>query len=279
MNDSQLQEILKKNFKLTEADRKEISRKQKWEKFWGVNKKIFEKTRRFYKEVKGQNYTPRQALKQALNKAEHKAGWNTKERNTIDDIRSFYQEVNIYPFRQPYNKRFGGYRYYLMLVEHIKRPSILEYGCGSAVMTEYFMQHFPDYNYTVADIPSVTLEFVKWKKDTYNYNLDILTIGKGKEGIPLINNYDLIICQDVLEHTPNPLEIVQSFALHLNPGGVLILDFLNAPGGENLELAVSQREEVKTFLAESLVPVKAIDEGGTNNGLYFKSLTLKQNKL
>ena len=34
----------------------------------------------------------------------------------------------------------------------------------------------------------------------------------GKEGIPLARSYDLIVRQDVLEHTPNPLEIVTSFA-------------------------------------------------------------------
>ena len=52
---------------------------------------------------------------------------------------------------------------------------------------------------------------MKWKKDYYKYQYEILEIGKGKEGIPLEKNYDLIICQDVLEHTPNPLEIVESF--------------------------------------------------------------------
>lgn len=80
----------------------------------------------------------------------------------------------------------------------------------------------------------------------------------------------MIICQDVLEHTPNPLDIVTSFANHLAPGGVLVVDFLNAPGGENLEVAVEQRESVKAFLRDNLIPLKLIDESRRCGGLYVK---------
>lgn len=138
------------------------------------------------------------------------------------------------------------------------------------MLTEWFIEKYPNMNYSVADIPSTTLDFVKWKKSKFNYNYTILEIGPGKKGIPLRKNYDLIICRDVLEHTPNPLDIVYSFVNHLSSGGVLVIDFLNAPGGENLEMAINQREPVKSFLKKHLIALKPIDEPRGNNGLYVK---------
>jgi 2-polyprenyl-3-methyl-5-hydroxy-6-metoxy-1,4-benzoquinol methylase len=211
------------------------------------------------------------ALSKALEKLKHKQAWYTRGRNTIEEKMQFYQEVDIYLFRQPYNKRFGGFRWYRNLVTHIERPAILEYGCGSAVLTEYLIERFPNLKYTVADILSNTLDFVRWKKERYGYQYNILNIGAGKQGIPLSDPYDLIICQDVLEHTPNPLEIVTSFVEHLSSEGVLVVDFINAPGGENLDEAAEQRESVKAYLRENLIPIKAIDEPQGNNGLYVKN--------
>jgi 2-polyprenyl-3-methyl-5-hydroxy-6-metoxy-1,4-benzoquinol methylase len=184
----------------------------------------------------------------------------------------FYKEVETYSFRQPYIKRYENFRWYFRPLDHINNPSILEYGCGAAILTEWLIARFPDFEYTVADIPSTTLEFVKWKKTKFDYHYLILTIGPGKDGIPLYKDHDLIICQDVLEHTPNPLEIVTAFVDHLSPGGVLIVDFVNAPGGENLEIAVQQREAVKNFLKSNLIPLKPIDEPKGNNGLYVKNI-------
>jgi 2-polyprenyl-3-methyl-5-hydroxy-6-metoxy-1,4-benzoquinol methylase len=250
----------------------EVTSKKLKERFFGFDYSIFEKTISYYAEVKGESISKEDALAKALNKAEHKKAWHESDRNTIEDKQHFYQEAQIYPFRQPLNKRFGGFRWYRRLVNHISRPSILEYGCGSAVLTEYLVTHFPDVHFTVADIPSVTLDFVKWKKHKYMYPYEILTIGIGKEGIPLRKLYDLIICQDVLEHTPNPLDIVESFVTHLSLDGVLLVDFINAPGGENLKEAVAQREAVKDYLQRNLIAIKAIDVPRGNAGVYVKNM-------
>ncbi len=240
------------------------------ERLCGVDRSIFDKTRAYYRDAKGQEISRQEALARALDKARHKSAWFARERRSVEEIMAFYREVEVYPFRQPLNKRFGGFRWYVRLVGHIDRPSILEYGCGSAVLTEWLIERFPRCRYTVADIPSTTLEFVKWKQARYASPYRVLTIGAGKAGIPLDEPYDLIICQDVLEHTPNPLEIAASFIDHLSVGGVLIVDFLNAPGGENLQAAVEQRQAVKRLLSEALIPLKAIDVPSRSDGLYVK---------
>ena len=254
----------------TIADTYERRYKRLKERLFGLDYTIFDKTRTYYREVQGQDISAKEALAFALDKTSHKNAWFASERKTIADMMHFYQEVHIYPFRQPYLKRFGGFRWYTRLVAHRHRPAILEYGCGSAVLTEYLLTKFPHCQYAVADIPSVTLDFVQWKKTRYHYNYTILTVGPTPEDIPLQQQYDLIICQDVLEHTPNPLQIVTAFVEHLAPGGVLVLDFLRAPDGENLEVAAAQREAVKRLLQKRLLAVKTIDEPRGNNGLYIK---------
>jgi 2-polyprenyl-3-methyl-5-hydroxy-6-metoxy-1,4-benzoquinol methylase len=243
------------------------------ERLFGVDLRVFNKTIAYYREALGETVTPQQALERALDKKRHKAAWYDQERDGVDSIMHFYQEVDVYPFRQPYLKRLGAYRWLMRLVGHIKHPAVLEYGCGSAVLTEYLCERFPKASFTVADIPSRTLEFVRWKKKAYQYPYTILEVGCGREGIPLRDSYDLIICTDVLEHTPNPLEIVESFVEHLSPRGVLVVDFLKTnPGGkgENLGQAQEQRDAVKKLLREKLMVLKAIDEPCGNNGLYMK---------
>ncbi len=265
---ARLRRLYRRRFTIRDLIEKTARRTR--ERFLGVDCRIFEKTIGFYREVHHQDFSPQEALQRALSKHVHKAGWDVRPRTTIEEKLHFYQEVHVYPFRQPYNKRLGGYRWCRELVRHKPRPIILEYGCGSAVWTEYLLERFPECHFVVADIPSVTLDFVQWKKRACGLGYEVLTIGMGKEGIPLRGEYDLIACQDVLEHTPNPLEIVTAFIHHLSPQGVLLVDFLNAPGGENLPEAVAQRESVKDLLRRRLIPIKAIDDDGTVDGLYLK---------
>ena len=248
------------------------------EKVLGFDYSIFDKPIEYYDEVKGQKFTYEEALARAINKKAHKDAWFVRERTSSNEIMGFYQEVDTYPFLNPYYFRFRGFRWYIHLVSHFESPSILEYGCGSAVLTEWLIERFPHCKYTVADIPSVTLDIVRWKKDRKGYAYNILEIGRGKEGIPLSDNYDLIICEDVLEHTPNPLDIVSSFIDNLSQDGVLVVNFVNSPGGENLRCAVEQRETVKALLKDKLIALKAIDEPRGNNGLYVKDDARKKLK-
>jgi 2-polyprenyl-3-methyl-5-hydroxy-6-metoxy-1,4-benzoquinol methylase len=240
------------------------------ERIAGLDYSVFDKTILYYEKEKNEKVSYEQALKRALDKRKHKDSWYLKERSSAEAYMQFYEEVDIYPFMQPYLRRFGGWRWYTRLVKHIDKPSILEYGAGSAVLTEYLIEKCPGFNYTIADIPSATLDFVKWKKREFNYPYNILTIGSGKDGIPLREDFDLIICKNVLEHTPNPLEIIQAFIEHLSPGGVLLVDFFSGAGGENLQEASDQREAVKQILKENLISLKVIDENKRNDGLYVK---------
>lgn len=111
-------------YRKTIVDQLELLYRCAKEKLFGVDCRVFDKTILWYKEVKRQYYSHKQALSRALNKKRHKDSWFSKKRETIADIMQFYQEIDVYPFRQPYNRRFGGFRWYLHLFNHIKNINI-----------------------------------------------------------------------------------------------------------------------------------------------------------
>src|SRR5436309_1303206 len=70
----------------------------------GVDGLIFDKTIRYYQEVRGQHFTRSGALARALAKDQHKKAWFARPRESVEAKMQFYEEVHVYPFRQPYNK-------------------------------------------------------------------------------------------------------------------------------------------------------------------------------
>ena len=82
----------------------------------------------------------------------------------------------------------------------------------------------------------------------------------------------MITCLDVLEHVVNPLQVVRHVVEHLKPGGALYVNFIEAPGGENLVEAAAQRMDTIKLLNDSLeaiVPLRA-DVTAEVNAHYVK---------
>jgi SAM-dependent methyltransferase len=268
LNPATLRRIERLYRRRTAADLLERAAGTARERLFGVDCAVFARTIEYFRAGKGEEFSCAQALQRARDKERHKQMWFDRPRESLEDVFRFYREADVYPFRQPYNYRLGGYRWLARLVEHVERPSMLEYGCGSAALTEWLLQRFPRYRFTVADIPSTTRDFVEWKQERYSLPYEVVRIDPASGADPLRGSFDLIVCKDVLEHTPNPLDIVGWLVDHLAPGGVLVLDFLVSPGGENLERAVAQRDAVKALLATRLTALKAIDVPTGNDGLY-----------
>jgi 2-polyprenyl-3-methyl-5-hydroxy-6-metoxy-1,4-benzoquinol methylase len=204
--------------------------------------------------------------KRAMEKSTHKDAWFTHSRNSEADYRAFYQEDDWYIYWQPW--KFRHYTWHFLTKMLPLGGSLVEYGCGVAAMTTWMSRWYPGYRYTVADIPSATLQFAQFRLQGRR-NVEIKTIRMGREGLPLTGRYDLVVCTEVLEHTINPDEICEHFCDHLASGGLLYLNFQNEGwGGENLEEARERRPATLKILRERLHALKAIDEGGTNWGLY-----------
>lgn len=181
-----------------------------------------------------------------------------------------YKEFNFYIVALPYGLR--NQSWYYIEGRLPKGGTLLEYGCGSAVLTEWVLQKRPDVQCTVVDVPGRTLEFVKWKlKEKVRY----AATTSGAVAF-LDEMFDVITCCDVLEHTPNPLEIARFLTAHLKIGGYLFIDFisfdLKESIGNNLLTSQQQRRSTIEYLNTHLTPVRSIPFEGTYDywGIYRK---------
>lgn len=210
-----------------------------------------------------------ECLKRAMNKQAHKETWEQKDRTSESEYRDFYQESGFYIFRQPWRYRARTWHVLGKLIPSGGRMA--DYGCGAAAMVEWLSRRYPENQYVVADVPSQSLEFVRFRFRN-RPNVEVLSIGQGREGLPLKGTFDLITCCEVMEHTFNPDEICEHFVEHLAPGGHLYLDFQNDDWeGENLKESAKKRPQALDILKSRLQPVKAIDDNGTWWGLYRKT--------
>ena len=194
-------------------------------------------------------------------RSRHKLAWHRKGRLSEADILSFYGEDNNYLFSLPWRYRLHTWHFVPRLSPG---PRILEYGCGTAEMTKWLLRRYPEYHYSVADLAvASTLPFVRFR--FRDLPVEILEIGLGKEGLPLQDEYDFIVCVEVLEHCLDPLMVVEHLHEHLASQGVLYTNFLvqratleSDHNSENLRSAALKHDAVIQYLEQNLLPIKSI---------------------
>jgi len=209
----------------------------------------------------------------AAGKGDFYEQWNRRRKEEAYgdvDQAQLYKEFDFYIVHLPYALRNLSWHY----IEK-RLPgggSLLEYGCGSAVLTEWVQKRRPDVQYTVVDVPGRTLEFVKWK-----FKEKVRCVETMPGAVALLDDtFDVITCFDVLEHTPNPLEIARFFTTHLKSEGYLFVDFLafdlKESAGNNLLAAQQERSATIEYLNAHLTPARPIPLGNTPDcwGIYRK---------
>ncbi len=149
-----------------------------------------------------------------------------------------YQPISYFPFRR-----------------HIKEANnVLEYGCGIAPITYSAIKYgaFHRKDFTIADIPTFTHHFAKWRmyneKNVHAMDLAPYQMSDLKQG------YDLIFLMTVLEHLPNPVEVLMHLHKNMSAKGVLILDFVLGEGkGLDTKQAIMDREKIVRFLEDNFI--------------------------
>ena len=186
--------------------------------------------------------------------------WERKPRSTEADYRSFYAETDYFVLRQMYYHRNDCYHGLARMLRRAGRAGdFCEYGCGVAPITAWLRPRFPAWRYTLVDLPTPMLEFARWRFRAFS-NVELREPGLGAD-LPLRRAYDVITCLDVLEHVVNPLQVVRHVVEHLRLGGTLHVNFIQAPGGENLVEAAAQRADTIAFLDETLGAVAPLRVG------------------
>jgi len=111
-----------------------------------------------------------------------------------------------------------------------RSSSVLEYGVGLGLDT-LDLYDLGYKNLSIADLPNKLFEMIKF----YNkkMGMSIKTIEIPLKGMPKLEEYDYIICKEVLEHCWDPVETLTFLVSHLKKGGFLYLaTFFNDLNGE-----------------------------------------------
>lgn len=161
--------------------------------------------------------------------------WKINEDMIIRD--SWYRERDIK----------AGYDLMLKNLNYEKGERILDYGCGVSSFTKWALRH-GKFDITLADLDGPMLKFCKWR---YGDKVSYCEIGLGKEGLPLKEKYDIILCLDILEHIWSPLDVVEHLCSHLNVQGRLIETFIDDSTGSNLVKANKERSLALNYLKDN----------------------------
>lgn len=128
---------------------------------------------------------------------------------------------------------------------------VAEYGCGAAPVVTALSRHYRhlDLALVAADIPHLLFHFVRWRfRDTPYVTVAPIV---PDDDAPLTGRYDAIFCLEVLEHVPRPLAVLRHVLDVLQPGGVLVFDYVKSEG-TYLDSATSlhERDAALRFLLD-----------------------------
>jgi len=213
----------------------------------GLNRGWFRELSAYYRHMTIQEFW----VRYTLGRMDAATLWERKPRTSESDYRSFYAETDYFVLRQMYHSRNECYH----VLADSMRPAgatgdFCEYGCGVAPITTWLRSRLPRWRYTLVDLPTPMLEFARWRFRGLD-TVETREPGLGAD-LPLTREYDVITCMDVLEHVVNPLQVVRHLAAHLKPNGVLHVNFIHAPGGENLVESARQRAEAIAWMDTNL---------------------------
>ena len=109
---------------------------------------------------------------------------------------------------------------------------ILDYGCGNGMLA-FGLKHMGFNDITLADIPHRYNRFLKFISDKYGLGFRFIPVETWNE-YPLDQKYDVIICNEVLEHVWEPEITLLHLTEHLEQLGYLYLStFFNDMNGHD----------------------------------------------
>ena len=126
--------------------------------------------------------------------------------------------------RQPFRHRWTRWEHVLNVMD--QWGAILDYGCGTGEMLAWLQRRRPDWIYDGHDLESPHYAYAKHR-------------GFGPSRDWQDHQYEIVTCFETLEHVRDPLGVVESMLKVIKPGGWLLWDFVDDPGGGN----VATREE------------------------------------
>ncbi|WP_197440205.1 class I SAM-dependent methyltransferase [Polystyrenella longa] len=121
---------------------------------------------------------------------------------------------------QFHQRRFGITIDLLQQAEkHLKRPlKILDLGCGEGHITQLMLDRFPTAEVTGLDYAVSAIEYA------HEHFPDIdFCVGDATSGPYAQEYFDVVVCNNLWEHVPDPMHLLREMDKFLKPGGFIIV--------------------------------------------------------
>lgn len=130
--------------------------------------------------------------------------------------------------------------------------TLLEYGCGIAPIT-YSLKNYSiknDLRFNIADIRQINSHYAKWRLPK---DVNFIEIKPYKNPFDnLKEKFDVVFLVTVMEHLPDPLEVVKNIHRSIKKGGYLLFDYILSDGhAQDTIEAVKQRDQVLSFIKQN----------------------------
>ncbi len=145
----------------------------------------------------------------------------------------------------------------------------LEFGCGVAPITTSFFDFFSpskSCQAIISDIQTLPFHFASHKFRHCSNVTPVML--KPEEGflLKVDKKLDAVYCITVFEHLKNPLKVAKMFFDMLEPGGILVFDYIKSDDADNLDTiqGVKERNAVMDFISENFELLEGTaDKGNT----------------
>lgn len=131
-----------------------------------------------------------------------------------------------------------------------RRPRrLLEFGAATAPITTSlfeFLVDAPNIHFTIADIKTLAFHYGAYKFRACANVVPVLLEADTDFSLPASEKFDAIFSITVFEHLPHPLETMQRLHELLEPGGLLIFDYIKSDGG-GLDTMQSMRDRAQVL--------------------------------
>jgi len=188
--------------------------------------------------------------------------WDEKPRDTFQQKMDFYKDCGPWQvFRQTQYRLDFDYSVYFPHFDFSKDSlCILEYGCGITHLTNHIVNKLdgnipPNVKFILVDVPGEHMEYAKWrlKKKAPNVDFEFHEITEKYPLPEFKSKIDFTLMTDVLEHLPNPFDVIKNITEHSNPKAKIIETWHHEGddyGYADLEEAVLQRDETLKYMEE-----------------------------
>jgi 2-polyprenyl-3-methyl-5-hydroxy-6-metoxy-1,4-benzoquinol methylase/glycosyltransferase involved in cell wall biosynthesis len=116
-------------------------------------------------------------------------------------------------------------------IKTYKPARVLDYGCAHGHYVVNLAKRFADIAITGIDLEQTNIDKAKkWAEDEkLQERCQFVCADISNENIELSDKYDLIMCQEILEHVPNPQEVILKLSKYLNDNGKFLISVPYGP--------------------------------------------------